>query len=265
MFPPRVEVSPRLASVFFMCVFIMASLLASCAPKKEIVRQPEITPYTGPVTVEVLKHSIGFRDVKTIKTLTEVRIFRHGKAEGSFSGVLGYKAPDFLKTAFFGPFGLTVTEMLISHELLQVYVPPKNTLYEMKSPEIAFSSLLSKDRFLTVLQDEDDFYALYAYNAADPAEGPVMKYLFDRTYLLNRRIIIYRSAEEAVTISFENFNGNVPEQTRLSFSNGMDMLVTLQEPEYDTDIPDGYFREIEHGGKNVLPFQELLKRFAPSR
>jgi hypothetical protein len=92
-----------------------------------------------------------------------------------------------------------------------------------------------------------------------------MKYLFDRTFLLNRKIIVYRSAEEAVTISFGNFNGKVPEQARLSFSNGTDMEITLQEPEYDTEIPGGYFSEIEHGDKQVLPFQELLKRFAPSR
>lgn len=256
--------SRGLASCVVICVFAALSLTAGCAPKKEIVRHPEIEPYTGQVTVEVLKRSIGFRDIRTIKALTDVRVFRNGEPSGSFSGVLGYKAPDDLKTAIFGPFGLTVMEMLVSREILQVHIPPRNTLYEMLSPGISLSSI-NDGRFLYVMQEEGDFHALYAYNTADTTEGPIMKYLFDRTYLLNRKIIVYRSAEEAVTILFGNFNGKVPEQARLSFSNGTDMEITLQEPEYDTEIPGGYFSEIEHGDKQVLPFQELLKRFAPSR
>jgi len=257
--------SRGLASCVVICVFAAFSLTAGCTSKKEIVRHPEIEPYTGQVTVEVLKRSIGFRDIKTIKALTDVRVFKNGEPSGSFSGVLGYKAPDDLKTAIFGPFGLTVMEMLVSREILQVYIPPRNVLYEMLSPGISLASLKNDDRFLYVMQEEGDFHALYAYNAADTTEGPVMKYLFDRTYLLNRKIIVYRSAEEAVTITFGNFNGKVPEQTRLSFSNGTDMDIILQEPEYDTEIPGEYFSEIEHGDKQVLPFQELLKRFAPSR
>ena len=259
-----VGLSRGFAACVVICVLAALSLTAGCVPKKEIVRQPETEPYTGPVTVDVLKRSIGFRDIKTIKALTDVRVFRNGEPSGSYSGVLGYKAPDDLKTAIFGPFGLTVMEMLVSREILQVYIPPRNMLYEMLSPGISLSSF-DDARFLYVMREEGDFHALYAYNAADTTEGPVMKYLFDRTYLLNRKLIVYRSAEKAVTISFGNFAGKVPEQTRLSFSNGTEMEITLQEPEYDTEIPGEYFREIEHGDKQVLPFQELLKRFAPSR
>jgi hypothetical protein len=253
-----------LASVFVIGMFAAMPLAPGCAPRKGVVRQSEAEPYTGPVTVEVLKRSIGFGDVKTIKALADVKVFRNGEPAGSFNGVLGYKAPDALKTSFFGPFGLTVMEMLVLREILQVYIPPRNTLYEMLSPGLSLSSL-HDERFRFMMQEEGDFHALYAYPAAGTTEGPVMKYLFDRTYLLNRKIIIYRSAEEAATITFGSFNGKVPEQARLSFGNGTDMEITLQESEYDTEIPDDYFREIEHGDNRVLPFQELLKRFAPSR
>lgn len=252
-------------SVFFMiCLFSLSSLLAGCAPKKEIIRQPAVEPYTGPVTIEVLKQSIGFRDIKTIKALTDVRVFKKGEPAGSFSGVFGFKAPDSLKTAFFGPFGLTVMEMLVTPEVLQVFIPSRNTIYEMPSPGLSFSSFVHDSRFRYVMQEEGDFYALSAYKA-DAADGPFVTYLFDRTYLLNRRIIVYRSAEQAVVLSFENFNGIVPELTRLSFINGTAMEVTFREPEFDTEIPDGFFSKIEHAENEVLPFQELLKRFAPSR
>jgi hypothetical protein len=57
----------------------------------------------------------------------------------------------------------------------------------------------------------------------------------------------------------------VPELIRLSFSNGTAMEVTFREPEFDTEIPDGFFSRIEHADNDVLPFQELLRRFAPNR
>lgn len=244
-------------------VLLVLVLGSSCAPK-ELVRQPELEPYTGPVTVEVLKNSIGFRDTKTIKALTDVRIIKNNEPAGSFSGVFGYQAPDSLKTSFFGPFGITLMEFLIAKDMLQVYVPPKNILYEMRSPEISFSSL-TNGKFRYTMQEEGDFYVLAAYDSAEPAAAPAMKYLFDRTYLLNKRIIVYKEGEEVLTINFDGFNGKVPEKTKLSFGKSTEMHITLQEPEYDTDIPSGYFTEIGHTDKEVLPFQDLLKRFDPKR
>jgi len=261
-----VHAGARLFSVFsLICLFALLLLAAGCAPGKEIVRQPAVEPYTGPVTIEILKQSVGFRDIKTIKALTDVRVFNKGEPAGSFSGVFGYKAPDSLKTAFFGPLGLTVMEMLVTPKVLQVFLPSKNIIYEMLSPGLSLSSFMHDSRFRYVMQAEGDFYALSAYNAADSSDDPAMTYLFDKTYLLNRRIIVYRSAEQAVTLSFENFNGIVPELIRLSFSNGTAMEVTFREPEFDTEIPDGFFSRIEHADNDVLPFQELLRRFAPSR
>jgi hypothetical protein len=236
---------------------------SSCAPK-ELVRQPELEQYTGPVTVEVLKKSIGFRDTKTIKALTDVRIFKDNKPAGSFSGVFGYQAPDSLKTSIFGPFGITIMEFLIAKDLLQVYLPSNHILYEMNSPDISFSSLMN-GRFQFTMQEEEDSYALLAYDSAEIAAAPAMKYLFDKTYLLNRRIIVYKEGEEIITINFDGFNGKVPEKTKLSFGNSTEMNISLQEPEYDTDIPSEYFKEIEHTDKKVLPFQSLLKRFDPGR
>jgi len=243
-------------------VLIMA-LGSSCAPK-ELVRQPELEPYSGPVTIEVLKQSIGFRDTKTIKALTDVRIFKKGEPAGSFSGVFGYQAPDSLKTGLFGPFGITIMEFLITKDMLQVYVPPKSILYEMRSPEITFSSLMN-GKFRYTMQEEGDAYVLLAYDAAGNSAEPIMAYFFDRTYLLNRRIIVYKEGVEVIRIDFDSFNGKVPEKTKLSFSKNTEMEITLQEPEYDTEIPVGYFKEIEHTDKIVLPFQDLLKRFDPKR
>jgi len=247
-------------------IFAIAALLSltGCGAKKELVRQPELEAYSGPVTVEALKSSIGFRDTKTIKALTDVRIFKNGEPASSISGVFGYQAPDSLKTSFFGPFGIIIMEVLIAKDMLQIYLPPKNMLYEMKSPEISFSSLMN-GKFRYTMQEEGDSYVLLAYDSADIAAAPAMKYLFDRIYLLNRRIIAYKEGDEVITIDFDGFKGKVPEKTKISFNNSTEMHITLQEPEYDTDIPSGYFKEIEHTDKKVLPFRDILKRFDPKQ
>lgn len=245
-------------------VIVVLLLLTGCGVKKELVRQPQLEPYTGPVTVEVLKKSIGFRDTKTIKALTDVRVFKNNEPAGSFSGVFGYQAPDSLKSSFFGPFGITMMEFLIAKDMLQVYVPPKNMLYEMRSPGVSLSSL-TNGRFHYIMQEEGDSYVLLAYDSAEIASAPAMKYLFDKIYLLNRSIIVYKKGEKIVTIDFDGFNGKVPEKTKLSFGNSTEIHITLQEPENDTDIPSEYFSEIEHADKKVLPLQDLLKRFDPNR
>lgn len=250
--------------ILFVIIAIAVLLpLTGCGAKQALVRQPGLEPNSGPVTVEVLKKSIGFRDIKTIKALTDVRIFKNNEPAESFSGVFGYQSPDSLKTSFFGPFGITIMEFLIAKDMLQVYLPSQNKLYEMRSPEISFSSLLN-GKFRYTMQEEGDSYVVLAYVSAEDAAAPSMKYFFDRIYLLNRRIIVYKEREEVVTIDFDGFNGKLPEKTKLSFNNGTEIRITLQEPEYDTDIPPEYFNEIEHTDKQVLPFQDLLKRLAPN-
>jgi len=252
-------------SASLLVIVVIASLLTltSCG-SRELVRQPELEPYTGPVTVEVLRKSIGFRDTKTVKALTDVRIIRNNEPAGSFSGVFGYQAPNSLKTSLFGPFGITMMEFLIAKDMIQVYLPSRNILYEMISPEISFSSLMN-GKFRYTMQEDGDFYVLLAFDSPEVAAAPVMKYFFDSTYLLNRRIIVYKEGEEVITIDFDGFNVRMPEKTRLSFGNSTEMHITLQEQEYNTDIPPGYFKNIEHNDKKVLPFQDLLKRFDPER
>jgi hypothetical protein len=248
---------------FIGAMIFVVLLLSSCA-KREMVRLPEVMPHTGPVTIEILEKSIGFRDVKTIKAFCEATVFRDGKPADTFNGVFGFKAPGSVKTSLFGPFGVTVMDILISSEIFQIYVPQKSTLYEWRSPEVSLTSL-PEGRFFFVMQEEGDSYALYAYNALDRAAGPLVKYLFDGDYLLNREIIFFRDAAEMVRIEFSSFNGTVPEKTRMTFLNGTGIEISLTEPEFDTEIPDDYFREVGHEGKQVLPFQELLKRFDLSR
>lgn len=247
-------------------LLVMAVLclsLCSCAPK-ETLRRSELSPYEGTVSVEALKQSVGFGNARSIKALADVAISKKGKAEVSLSGVLGYKAPGKMRIDLFGPFGLTVTEILMTDALLQFYVPPKNVLYEWNSPEIAFTGLINSG-FRYEMGEEGDMYVLLAYKMDDQNPDVVARYFFDRTYLLNRSVRIYKGGAEVLRAEFNDFNGRIPQRTIVTLSSGLTMDIAFREPEFDSDIPDEYFRTIEHGDKQIKPFQEIYKHLAPAR
>ena len=52
---------------------------------------------------------------------------------------------------------------------------------------------------------------------------------------------------------------------KVVFSNGLALDISLDEPEFDSDIPDNYFSAIEHGDKKIKSIQEVFKGFAPVR
>ena len=248
-------------ALFLLSVLCLS--LVSCA-KKETLRRVELEPYEGPVTVEVLKQSVGFGNVRSIKAFADVVILKQGEIQRTLSGVFGYKAPEKLRINLFGPFGMTVTEILISGELLQLSVPPRNVLYEWNSPGVSVAGLMNGP-FRYAIAEEGEMYMLSASGSDESNAGVVAEYFFDRTYLLNRASSFFKDGSAVLKAEFNDFNGRVPERTRLSFPNGTVMEIVLREPEFDSDIPDEYFKVIDHGDKQIRSFQEVLQRFIPDR
>lgn len=237
--------------------------LVSCA-RKEAVRRTEPVPYDGAVTVDILKGSVGFGDVRTVKALAEVTILKKGKREGSLNGVFGFKAPGRIRLNLMGPFGLTVAEILISDNLLQFFLPAKNLLYEWNSPEVTFAGTMNTG-FHYVMAKEHDHYLLRAFRSDGEASAIVVTYVFDRTYLLNRVISFSKDGTELIRAEFDDYNGRVPERTKLMLSDGLWLEIALQETEFDSDIADTYFAPIEGQDKEIRPFHEILQRFEPDR
>ena len=118
-------------------------------------------------------------------------------------------------------------------------------------------------RFHYVMAEEGERYVLIAYHTDEQNPGIAALYYFDRTYLLNREMSFYKEGSEVIRAEFSDFNGRVPERMKLCFSNGLVMDIVLQEPEYDSDIPDEYFKAVEHGDKQIKSFQEAFRLFAP--
>ena len=254
------SLSGRFSMILFKTALLVMAVLClslfSCAPK-ESLRRAELAPYEGMVTVEALKQSVGFGNVRSIKALAYVTVYKQGKNEGSMNGVFGYRAPRKMRIDLFGPFGLTVTEVLIAGDLLQVSVPQKNILYEGNAPEVSLTGLIKGD-FRYDIGEEGDMHVLCAHSSDGQNNDVAAKYYFDRTYLLNRAMSLYKDGSEVIKTEFDDFNGRVPEKIKIMLSSGLVMDIALHESEFDSDIPDEYFKTIEHGDKQIKPFQELL-------
>ncbi len=257
------RILPSVPHAALFVIILLSPFLFSCA-KKEVFRRAEVELHKGPVTVEMLRESAGFGKEKSIKALAKVVISKHGQPEGSLNGALGYKAPGKMRINLFGPFGLAVTEILITDALFQLYAPLKNVLYEWKSPEVTFTGLMNNGHGYEIAEDGDMYVlSVYGYNA--PGADVAVKYFFDRSRLLNRSMSFYKDGTEVLKAEFDDFNGRIPERIKMSFSGGLVLDISMEEPEFDSDIPDEYFKPIEHGGKHIKSFQEVFKRFAPMR
>ncbi|MEC4675589.1 MAG: hypothetical protein VST72_01520 [Nitrospirota bacterium] len=243
-------------------IIILLCLLVFSCVKRQVVRQAVLEPYTGPVTVETLRKSIVFRNVRTIKSSVDVKIFRDMKPAGDLSGIFVYKSPGHMRLSLFGPFGVTVLDFLLSKDLFQTYIPPKNIIYEWSSSDASFNALLD-DRFSYSMAERGDDFVLYAYIPGNNSEL-IAEYSFDNTYLLNRSIIFYRRGREIARLYFDDFNGRNPGHIKLLFITGMSMEISLNQPEFDSDVPNSYFRPVDHANRTVLPLQDILSRFEPN-
>jgi outer membrane lipoprotein-sorting protein len=247
-----------LAKFFITAVFCFG--LFSCAGRE--VLKPELQPHEGPVSLNVLRQSVGFGDVKSIKAFADVTVFRKDVRQSSLNGIFAYKAPGNMRINLFGPFGLTATEILISDEIIQIFVPSRNVLYEGASPGVSFTRAMNGN-FVYEMREEHDGYSLIG-RSSDPG-SPLTVYYFDRRYLLNRSMAFFRNGSGLMETEFSEFSGRVPGRMRLALANGLNLDIKLKEPEFDTQIDDAYFRSIEHENKQVKSFQEIFQLISPTQ
>lgn len=245
-------------------VLLLSLIVLTACAQRPVAKRAEPELFTGPVTIEALKKSVGFRDVRSIKSLVNVSVFKDGEPAGRLNGVFGYTAPGNMRVSLFGPFGLTATDILITETILQMHIPSRALLYEGEASGISLSSLLD-DRFIYTWEEEGGELFLYSFRDGETGNGLFAKYIFDKKYLLNRKIYFYRDGHEIAKIDFSAYNGRTPEQTTIAFQNRSAIEITLIEPEYDAEIPDEYFSPVTHEDKEILSFQDLFNRLAPIR
>lgn len=245
------------------CVAAVCFLLISCA-KPQIVRDEEAEPFAGPVTLELLKQSVGFGDEAGIKSPVRVKVFNEGNVVGNFNGVLAYKKPSLMRVSLFGPFGLTLLDLIASRDVFQAFVPNENILYEWENPNIMFS-IPPDGPFIYDMFETDDMILLEMFLREGNEPEHIAAFYFDRAYVLNRAMVFYKGSARIMHLSFGAFTGRIPSRISMFFPTGASIEIIMDDLRTGVDIPDDYFRPLDHRNKIIRPFEETLDIVLPRK
>lgn len=246
-------------------IILFLCLLSFSCTKKQIVKSIE-KPLEKTITVETLRDSIVFKEIKTLKSEVTVRAFKGEEITGRFNGVFVYMEPDSVNIRLFGPMGLNMTEVTITKGLFQVYIPYRNILFESRGigTTWSFNNLLEVD-FIYSLEEAEDKYILYVFKPHGNVAEIISKYAFKKHTLLNTSISFYDRGKQFMEIAFEDFSERIPRTMKIFFYHGFGMEITMKNPSLNTEIPEDYFKPISHNGKNVKPIQDLFLNLTPNQ
>lgn len=238
--------------------FFITILLFACTSAKvqdHSIIKPAIQE---PVTISVLKKSQIFNNVITVKSEVSARAFKSDETIGNFSGVFTYSKPDKVNMRFFGPMGLNVMQISVSERLFQIFIPPKNTIYEWKT-QMGFNSLLN-DSFSYSMEESDDTYILNVFDKRELPVELISRYLFDKNSLHNKSILFYKNNKQFIKITFKDFVNNLPGVIKILFAAESGIEMTMKNPIVNQEIPNEYFKPIDHLGKEVKTIKDLFKK-----
>lgn len=259
--------------------FIIVSLIlfqVSCA-KKPLLRAPApiLRGYPAPPTVEVLKRALLFNQIKSIKSEVTVEVSMDGAKHRSFEGVLFYTAPHLANIRFFSPLGLTALEVVFADNLLQVYIPHKNTIYEDNLSSLENKTQLGDTNISYSMEEEEDSFILVAFRHSEGKTELTCKYTFSHNIPLNTGITLYSKGEKLVDILFDEWSQTTNPESVGTNTEGSATLVPISikvflsryvikirliEPEINTGLRRDYFEPKEHLNKEIKPLKELLKK-----
>ena len=229
--------------------------LSSCAPRS-VRPAAELSPYEGPVTVEVLKDFVVFKKTRTLRSELDVKVISANGRTGRLSGVLLYEYPHNVRLRLYDPFGTTVVDAVHAEGLLQLYLPLKRYLYEEATPVVDGGLSYSMEE-----NEEEDEYALNVFARAGGSRVILARHVFDHRTLRQKSVYVYRRGENFLRIVLAESSGELPLAARLDLYGGYSMELRLIDPEPGADLPLEAFWPITHDGKRVLP----LRLLEPSR
>lgn len=241
-------------------ILILVLVVISCV-KTPAVKQTEIKKITGPVTIELLKDSRVFKNITSVKSVVSVKVLHGDDSKGEFNGIFVYKTPDKTNIRIFGPMGLNAMQMNIAGTSLQIYIPPKNLIYEGTLP-FAIGDL-SEPEYKYSFEELKEKYILYVLKNSGSSLELAGKYNFEKDTLFNTSTYFYSNGKQMMEITCNDFVDGVPKFIKMAFSNGFAMELTMKEPYLNTNIPDDYFEPVDKAEKqikNILEFVDKAKK-----
>jgi outer membrane lipoprotein-sorting protein len=213
------------------------------------------------VTIEVLKGIIQKRAFKTVKATFDLSLYKDGEPRGEFQGVSAFKAPNMVTFKIFGPFGLTILDLIGKEGILQIYVPPKDELYIGNLPKnssLIFSVL--DNSYLYAMEETEKSYILYLLRPDEGFLSISAKFFFDKIELKNREIDVLKDGKSQFRIEFNKFNNDFPLESTLFLPNGVFMIIKNKDVILDEPIPEELFSFKETEGREVKDIGRILEK-----
>ncbi len=233
-------------------------LLYACAPKEAI--QPERPlPIPEKITTEVLVERVDFSYIKTLRAALRVRIQQRGNAKGTFSGALFYSHPDRLDARFYGPFRLTVMEILFNRGLLQVFIPSRDILY---SGTVAFKRLLpdhdTLEGSVKFMKESDNAWLLYILEQDVTERRVKAVYSFNKTDLSWNALDLYADGKRQVRMEIFKTENRLPTEMDIHI-NDTSFYLQLKDITLNRDMGDDYFLPLDASER--YPLSLFLRNF----
>ncbi|MEK6692072.1 MAG: hypothetical protein AABY44_01440 [Nitrospirota bacterium] len=241
------------------CILLFSVLLPDNAFSEEIT-----------VTAENLKGIITESAFKAAKTTFDISIYKNDEPRGEFQGVSAFKAPDRFTFKIFGPLGLTIFDAIGTDNILQLYIPSNDELYQGNLPQdtwLIFGILDNSCQY--AMEETAEGYILYLLKAETRNEKqetriinnsslvtePALslskghsslskedslsiraKFYFDKKELKHRRIDILQDGRTQFRVEINEFRHNFPLHMTFYFPSGITIVIKNKEIKLD-EIP----------------------------
>lgn len=197
--------------------------------------------------------------IKTSKTTFNLSIYKDGESRGEFQGISAFKAPESITFKLLNPFGLTIFDLIGNDNILQIYIPSSDELYQGNLPRdlwLIFGIL--EDRFHYVMEEIEDYYILYLLNSEGDSLSIKAKFFFDKLRLKQRRIDILKNGKSNFRVEIDEFMDNFPLQITLYFHSGISITIKHKEVKTDEIPSKELFSLKDTRGREVKELERIL-------
>lgn len=201
------------------CIILFSILLSDYASSGEI-----------PVTIETLKGIIIESAFKTAKATFDLSLYKDGEPRGEFQGVAVFEAPDKIASKLFGPLGLTLMDVIGKDGILQVYIPPKDELYQGNLPKdssLIFGILGNQYQY--AMEETGENYILYLLKPEEGFLSIRAKFFFDKIELKNRKVDILNDGKSQLRIEFNKLREDFPLEATIFLPSGVSIVIKNKE------------------------------------
>lgn len=224
----------------------------------------KLLPAEKSVTTDILKNIVEKSFPKTAKATFDLTLYKDGEPKGEFPGVTVFKAPDKIAFELFGPFGLAIFDLVVNDGVIQIFIPPKDELYQGSFSKDSFPIFgVPENQYQYAMEETGDNYILYLLKPEENSLSIRAKFFIDKKEKKNRKIEILKNGKFWFRIESNRFNGDFPSEATISLPSGHQMIIKNKEVILNDPPSDELFTLKNTEGREVKDIRRILDKKMP--